>query len=220
MPYWLSNGRIPQAQEPVSRALTEEQFESLPEIKYAPMPEEHVDEIEQMEESFDEAENKLIPSDPELGKSTIEEAVPGSKETNESDKEETDNEVETSTGDNELSAVVLVDDDHVSGPMHALCRWSECSICIDDFELDEVLTLLPKCQHVFHKDCIKPWLLERQGRCPLCKTSVLGDGDETDSERDSTVDGQSSDEAPTDGQATTERAANEQATNEQTTASQ
>jgi hypothetical protein len=27
-----------------------------------------------------------------------------------------------------------------------------CSICIDDFEPGEELTLLPRCQHCFHKD--------------------------------------------------------------------
>lgn len=48
-----------------------------------------------------------------------------------------------------------------------------CSICIDDFEEGETLVLLPRCRHTFHKECLKPWLLERQGCCPLCKTEVL-----------------------------------------------
>jgi len=48
-----------------------------------------------------------------------------------------------------------------------------CSICIDDFEANEKLVLLPKCQHAFHKECIHPWLTERQGCCPLCKTEVV-----------------------------------------------
>jgi Anaphase-promoting complex subunit 11 RING-H2 finger len=33
--------------------------------------------------------------------------------------------------------------------------------------------LLPRCRHSFHRECIHPWLTERQGCCPLCKTSVL-----------------------------------------------
>jgi hypothetical protein len=48
-----------------------------------------------------------------------------------------------------------------------------CSICIDEYEVGERLTLLPRCQHAFHRDCIMPWLLERQGRCPLCKKHVM-----------------------------------------------
>lgn len=48
-----------------------------------------------------------------------------------------------------------------------------CSICIDEFEQGETLRLLPRCGHAFHTGCILPWLTERQGCCPLCKTSVL-----------------------------------------------
>lgn len=50
-----------------------------------------------------------------------------------------------------------------------------CSICIEDFIIGETLTLLPRCKHAFHKSCIRPWLMERQGCCPLCKTTVLPD---------------------------------------------
>ena len=32
-----------------------------------------------------------------------------------------------------------------------------------------------RCKHAFHKSCIRPWLMERQGCCPLCKTNVLSD---------------------------------------------
>jgi Ring finger domain len=76
---------------------------------------------------------------------------------------------------------------------------SMCSICIDDFEEGESLILLPRCQHAFHKDCILPWLTERQGCCPTCKCNVLkeddgdqeeaeeaGGGNDNDDDRDST----------------------------------
>lgn len=48
-----------------------------------------------------------------------------------------------------------------------------CSICIEEFEHGEKLRFLPRCKHAFHTDCIMPWLTERQGCCPLCKTSVI-----------------------------------------------
>jgi Ring finger domain len=63
------------------------------------------------------------------------------------------------------------DPDHNSGGPESTCTL--CSICIDDFEAGEKLVLLPRCRHSFHRDCIHPWLTERQGCCPLCKTSVL-----------------------------------------------
>jgi hypothetical protein len=57
-----------------------------------------------------------------------------------------------------------------------------CSICIDEFEPGEKLTVLPRCRHAFHKDCIHPWLTERQGCCPFCKTDVVASTQETDSD--------------------------------------
>ena len=48
-----------------------------------------------------------------------------------------------------------------------------CAICIDEFETGERLTLLPRCKHAFHRECIHAWLIERQGCCPLCKTDVI-----------------------------------------------
>ncbi|KAL7520626.1 hypothetical protein ACHAWX_005344 [Stephanocyclus meneghinianus] len=48
-----------------------------------------------------------------------------------------------------------------------------CSICIDEFVHGERVRILPRCNHAFHTECILPWLTERQGCCPLCKTKVL-----------------------------------------------
>eukprot|EP00985_Skeletonema_marinoi_P004145 scaffold1811_cov137-Skeletonema_marinoi.AAC.16 len=47
-----------------------------------------------------------------------------------------------------------------------------CPICIEEFEPGEKLRVLP-CKHLFHIDCIMPWLTERQGCCPQCRTPVL-----------------------------------------------
>lgn len=56
-----------------------------------------------------------------------------------------------------------------------------CSICIDEFEEGETIRLLPRCGHAFHTECILPWLKDRQGCCPMCKTGVLeDDGDNGD----------------------------------------
>jgi hypothetical protein len=50
-----------------------------------------------------------------------------------------------------------------------------CPICIEEFEPGETLRVLPRCNHLFHLDCILPWLTERQGCCPQCRTPVLPD---------------------------------------------
>ena len=47
-----------------------------------------------------------------------------------------------------------------------------CAICIDEFEDKEKARRLP-CRHMFHEDCLIPWLTERHASCPMCKYDVL-----------------------------------------------
>uniref|UniRef100_A0A1J3F5L7 RING-type E3 ubiquitin transferase n=1 Tax=Noccaea caerulescens TaxID=107243 RepID=A0A1J3F5L7_NOCCA len=47
----------------------------------------------------------------------------------------------------------------------------ECAICLNEFEEDETLRLLPKCDHVFHPHCIGAWL-EGHVTCPVCRTNL------------------------------------------------
>jgi E3 ubiquitin-protein ligase DOA10 len=48
-----------------------------------------------------------------------------------------------------------------------------CSICISEFTPGEELRLLPRCGHMFHHDCLLPWLMEAKSICPLCQTKVI-----------------------------------------------
>jgi Ring finger domain len=49
-----------------------------------------------------------------------------------------------------------------------------CSICLEEFAENEVVTALPQCCHLFHTACIGQWLLERKSnQCPMCKCNVL-----------------------------------------------
>jgi len=57
-----------------------------------------------------------------------------------------------------------------------------CPICLDDFEENEKLRILP-CGHAYHCQCIDPWLLKTRRVCPICKRKVLpGRDDSSDSE--------------------------------------
>ena len=51
-------------------------------------------------------------------------------------------------------------------------KHTTCAICIDDFN-DESNIRIIKCSHVFHKDCIDPWLLKESYKCPVCRDDTL-----------------------------------------------
>lgn len=47
----------------------------------------------------------------------------------------------------------------------------ECAVCLNDFQEEEVVRLLPNCLHVFHMDCIDIWL-QTNANCPLCRSDI------------------------------------------------
>lgn len=47
----------------------------------------------------------------------------------------------------------------------------ECAVCLTEFEDHETLRLLPKCNHVFHPDCIDAWLASHV-TCPVCRAKL------------------------------------------------
>lgn len=51
-----------------------------------------------------------------------------------------------------------------------------CPICLDDFEANESQVRELPCRHIFHVDCIDPFLLNNSSLCPICKQSVLPTG--------------------------------------------
>ncbi|XP_009953680.1 PREDICTED: E3 ubiquitin-protein ligase RNF128, partial [Leptosomus discolor] len=46
-----------------------------------------------------------------------------------------------------------------------------CVVCIDLYKPNEVVRILT-CNHIFHKKCVDPWLLEHR-TCPMCKCDIL-----------------------------------------------
>ncbi|XP_077579936.1 E3 ubiquitin-protein ligase RNF126-A-like [Stigmatopora nigra] len=48
----------------------------------------------------------------------------------------------------------------------------ECPVCKEDYSVEENVRQLP-CNHMFHNDCIVPWL-EQHDTCPVCRKSLNG----------------------------------------------
>ena len=176
---WFVSTGIHAHGTPLTERLTEEQVLALPEIKFKPSigfeTEDDEDIVEELDQDVDEKEIVI---------------GCGSADESRISEENQDPEIETP----QVPAGIADDDDEeqprelgkTSQNHETTC--TTCSICIDDFESGELIRILPRCRHAFHTDCIMPWLTERQGCCPLCKTNVLGEDNGSDVTGESTVD--------------------------------
>ncbi|XP_003601913.2 E3 ubiquitin-protein ligase ATL6 [Medicago truncatula] len=50
----------------------------------------------------------------------------------------------------------------------------ECAVCLNEFQHNDKIRLLPKCYHIFHQDCIDVWLLSHMN-CPVCRSKLTPD---------------------------------------------
>lgn len=53
-------------------------------------------------------------------------------------------------------------------------RYEECPICLEEFDVGATVCKSKQhgCDHVFHEECIKVWLLQHDN-CPCCRTNVM-----------------------------------------------
>lgn len=47
-----------------------------------------------------------------------------------------------------------------------------CSICLVDYRETDMLRLLPDCAHVFHLNCVDPWI-RKHPTCPICRNKPV-----------------------------------------------
>jgi len=49
-------------------------------------------------------------------------------------------------------------------------NYSECSICYQQFKINDYYRELDGCKHIFHKKCIDEWFFQSKSySCPLCR---------------------------------------------------
>ncbi|KAL9259769.1 E3 ubiquitin-protein ligase ATL6-like protein [Drosera capensis] len=53
----------------------------------------------------------------------------------------------------------------------------ECAVCLTEFDDHEIIRMIPRCDHVFHTDCIDTWLAAHT-TCPVCRADLSTKGEE------------------------------------------
>lgn len=48
-----------------------------------------------------------------------------------------------------------------------------CAICLAEFVHGEIVRVLPRCNHMYHKECIDQWLVVRSRSCPICRDQTI-----------------------------------------------
>lgn len=162
--YWFASNGVQEARAPVTDRLTEEQVFALPEIVY-----------KALENDSDNEDNRN-----EDCSTTLEDVDIVVNAGTEDGRPLPEKETVIKTADEEQPPIFS----------NYTTTCTTCSICIEEFENGERIRVLPRCRHGFHYECIKPWLTERQGCCPLCKTSVIEQVDVEDDSNEDIVDGE------------------------------
>jgi Zn finger protein HypA/HybF involved in hydrogenase expression len=57
--------------------------------------------------------------------------------------------------------------------LDVLCSQPSCPVCSEEFSVGVTVLKLP-CTHVFHRECVFPWLEQRQN-CPICRAELSGE---------------------------------------------
>lgn len=47
-----------------------------------------------------------------------------------------------------------------------------CTICLCDYDNEDIISIINTCNHFFHSNCIKKWLMECNHKCPVCRKSA------------------------------------------------
>ena len=73
---------------------------------------------------------------------------------------------------NELQVVKYKDINEDFCRDNDIIKSTECTICLENFDEEDDI-IITKCKHMFHKSCIKKWLIDYSVKCPICKKDII-----------------------------------------------
>ena len=77
-------------------------------------------------------------------------------------------EINNNLNNQQITQVNLINVSEISSS--TTTRGDDCVICLESMTLNDELLKL-RCGHIFHKDCLIPWLVQKQ-ECPLCRLQL------------------------------------------------
>ncbi|KAK4774720.1 hypothetical protein SAY86_009655 [Trapa natans] len=92
----------------------------------------------------------------------------------------------------EALPMVRITDEILSSEMN------QCAVCQDEFEKDTEVKQMP-CKHIYHSDCLLPWL-ELHSSCPVCRHELPTDDADTEGSNRTGAQGQGSNPGGSDSQ--------------------
>jgi len=91
----------------------------------------------------------------------------------------------------EAMPAVEISESHLSSDV------SQCAVCLEEFELGSEARQMP-CKHMFHSDCIQPWL-KLHSSCPVCRFQMPVDDEDDDTEKRQAEESNSAEDSRRDG---------------------
>ncbi|GKV18126.1 hypothetical protein SLEP1_g28547 [Rubroshorea leprosula] len=49
----------------------------------------------------------------------------------------------------------------------------DCAVCLEKYEDGDAIRVLPRCKHMFHKECLEKWIQVPSLYCPICRIQML-----------------------------------------------
>jgi len=77
---------------------------------------------------------------------------------------------------------------------------AHCSICLTEFRLGDELSWSRdlKCKHVFHSECLIPWLM-KNNECPFCRENIVEDDNDVSKDKEGEENNSTASSTTTDG---------------------
>lgn len=152
----------------------QEAIDLLPQVVYSPSEKDLLDRPK----DHITAQSDFPAQEPDTDKSNAESStpLPATAESQEPTISQTTITAPSSTGPPTLSPPATIRPIPNQGGLRTAYAQFTCPICLDDFIPNTTIVRSLPCQHIYHPECIDPFLLRNSSLCPVCKSKVLPKG--------------------------------------------